>query len=441
MPDMPVFNDLSRAKEFYERYDYSEEFPTLASAQKASGIEEKSDALTLYELAEKDLIHKAVGSATMDEIKAAGLGYVDTDSDPSPKPGARRLRRYWTRGKGALKIKWGVDGDFKRCVRHLRKYVGPGAEGLCNVYHVSAVGAPPGKGHKSLRQALLPLGNDLGLLIEGLPATFTVEGGTAIKAVDEGAFIDAGSVAPSHVLATGDKFKVVGSDAVAYPAHVIDLKAIGNLANELAVDGSMSHASGVLAPSLEEPVTLLVEGAGPNPVTLSLNDMEAKQLTSTSALAGVEGFEFDASSLLVVVPGAESFGEVRLGASVKSAGSHTVHNTLILHRMTNEQFSELVSATGHAPGQGPHLGKSEMIADIETKNLVVESNMFRLENLFLSKKLFEGWEHVESKSGSSYDVGFNVLTNRWEAHDGENFNNVVASADDEVAVYKMLNGM
>lgn len=89
-------------------------------------------------------------SASMDgvpEIKAAGLGYVDTDPDPSPKPGARRLRRYWTRGKGALKIRWGTPGDFKRCVRHLRKYVGTGAEGLCNVYHTSAVGAPPGKGH------------------------------------------------------------------------------------------------------------------------------------------------------------------------------------------------------------------------------------------------------------------------------------------------------
>ena len=89
-------------------------------------------------------------SAAMDgkpEIKAAGLGYVDTDPDPSPKPGARTLRRYWTRGKGAAKIVWKTPGDFRRCVKHLRKYVGPGAEGLCNVFHTVAVGAPPGKGH------------------------------------------------------------------------------------------------------------------------------------------------------------------------------------------------------------------------------------------------------------------------------------------------------
>lgn len=81
------------------------------------------------------------------EIKAAGLGYVDTDPDPSPKKGARTLRRYWTRGKGAAKIVWGTPNDYRRCVRHLRKYVGTGAEGLCNVFHTVAVGAPPGKGH------------------------------------------------------------------------------------------------------------------------------------------------------------------------------------------------------------------------------------------------------------------------------------------------------
>ena len=79
----------------------------------------------------------------VDDIKA-----IDTDPDPSPNPGARRLRKYWTRGPGAAKIGWGTHGDFDRCVTHLRKYVGPSAEGLCNVFHQSATGAPPGKGHK-----------------------------------------------------------------------------------------------------------------------------------------------------------------------------------------------------------------------------------------------------------------------------------------------------
>jgi hypothetical protein len=58
----------------------------------------------------------------------------------------RGLREYWTHGEGAAKIRWGTPGDFKRCVRHLRKYV-TRPEGLCNEYHTEAVGAPPGKGH------------------------------------------------------------------------------------------------------------------------------------------------------------------------------------------------------------------------------------------------------------------------------------------------------
>lgn len=56
------------------------------------------------------------------------------------------LKAYWTHGKGAAKIRWGTDGDFNRCVRHLGKYVDD-PKGLCNTYHVAALGAPPGEGH------------------------------------------------------------------------------------------------------------------------------------------------------------------------------------------------------------------------------------------------------------------------------------------------------
>lgn len=69
---------------------------------------------------------------------------------PSTDPGATKLREYWTTGKGAAKIRWGTGGDFDRCVRHMRKHVGTRAEGLCNIYHRSATGSAPGKGHKTL---------------------------------------------------------------------------------------------------------------------------------------------------------------------------------------------------------------------------------------------------------------------------------------------------
>lgn len=68
---------------------------------------------------------------------------------PSKDPGAAKLRKYWTKGEGAAKIAWGTPGDFNRCVTNLSKHVGERAKGLCNIYHRTAVKAPPGKGHKS----------------------------------------------------------------------------------------------------------------------------------------------------------------------------------------------------------------------------------------------------------------------------------------------------
>lgn len=58
---------------------------------------------------------------------------------------ARVLKRYWVHGEGALKILWGVDGDFYRCVAQLSKYV-VDPKGLCNTYHQAALGSPPGQG-------------------------------------------------------------------------------------------------------------------------------------------------------------------------------------------------------------------------------------------------------------------------------------------------------
>ena len=53
---------------------------------------------------------------------------------------AERLRRYWTRGEGAAKIRWGAPGDWKRCVKHLAKYMGPRAKGYCQLRHKDALG-------------------------------------------------------------------------------------------------------------------------------------------------------------------------------------------------------------------------------------------------------------------------------------------------------------
>lgn len=68
--------------------------------------------------------------------------------DPNPARGMPiQLQKYWLGGKGAAKIRWGMPHDFDRCVRQLRKYFPTNPQGLCNILHRKALGAPPGKGH------------------------------------------------------------------------------------------------------------------------------------------------------------------------------------------------------------------------------------------------------------------------------------------------------
>ena len=75
--------------------------------------------------------------------------------DPNPARGMPlALQRYWLAGKGALKIRWNIPGDFKRCVRNLRKYFPKNPEGLCNILHTKATGGPPGHGSLEVRHKL-----------------------------------------------------------------------------------------------------------------------------------------------------------------------------------------------------------------------------------------------------------------------------------------------
>lgn len=70
-------------------------------------------------------------------IKAsAGALVADAPLHVSPNGGAEKLRRYWSiGGKGGLKIRWGTPGDWKRCYKHLSKYMGLRAKGYCANMH------------------------------------------------------------------------------------------------------------------------------------------------------------------------------------------------------------------------------------------------------------------------------------------------------------------
>ena len=64
---------------------------------------------------------------------------------------AEALRRYWTIGKGGMKIRWNTAGDWTRCVRQLSKYLGPRAKGYCSLRHHEMTGMWTGdKEHRQL---------------------------------------------------------------------------------------------------------------------------------------------------------------------------------------------------------------------------------------------------------------------------------------------------
>ena len=73
------------------------------------------------------------------------LGELSAESNDIDSPAANRLKRYWEKGEGAAKIRWGTDGDWTRCVNQLSKYMGPRAKGYCTLRHKGALGYYPGE--------------------------------------------------------------------------------------------------------------------------------------------------------------------------------------------------------------------------------------------------------------------------------------------------------
>lgn len=89
--------------------------------------------------------HEVVQVTTFKPVTADATDTTATEAGGKVSHAAdtERLMKYWAEGEGALKIRWGVDGDFNRCVEHLGKYVAD-PKGLCSNLHVRATGARPG---------------------------------------------------------------------------------------------------------------------------------------------------------------------------------------------------------------------------------------------------------------------------------------------------------
>lgn len=61
------------------------------------------------------------------------------------------LKAYWSNGPGAAKVRWGTPGDWKRCVNHVSKFMGPRAKGYCQLRHMQATGMTTSAHAKALR--------------------------------------------------------------------------------------------------------------------------------------------------------------------------------------------------------------------------------------------------------------------------------------------------
>jgi hypothetical protein len=124
----------------------------VAAETVPEGVESAADML--FE-EEEDAVQEDedVPDITEEEMKAIfdtiPVYLIDLETKAmSPDPRAARLRRYWSVGEGGVaKIRWGTPGDGTRCIRHLRKYIGPMAPGYCqNLHRIMVAGRVMGKG-------------------------------------------------------------------------------------------------------------------------------------------------------------------------------------------------------------------------------------------------------------------------------------------------------
>jgi hypothetical protein len=107
------------------------------------GVMEQIDTYFAEQRAEdekREARNKALGGSGLWDPHGALLPVVGGGGADRNRGNAERLRHYWTRGPGAMKIRWGMPGDWSRCYRHLSKYMGVRAKGWCQLRHKEVLG-------------------------------------------------------------------------------------------------------------------------------------------------------------------------------------------------------------------------------------------------------------------------------------------------------------
>ena len=115
----------------------SEDMRTPLQQIVAMGSDDQDDDFEIDE--EIQLILSDIEALDQAEYALVAAGGADRN-----RGGAENLRRYWTTGKGGAKIRWGTPGDWTRCNRQLKKYLGVRAKGYCALRHKEMNGVWPG---------------------------------------------------------------------------------------------------------------------------------------------------------------------------------------------------------------------------------------------------------------------------------------------------------
>jgi len=102
-------------------------------------VDQTMTASGLWSYQFTDLNYKLVDMYLQESNPFTAAGGLDRN-----RGNAEKLRRYWLVGRGALKIRWNTPGDWTRCYRNLKKYMGPRAKGYCSLRHKEATGTWPG---------------------------------------------------------------------------------------------------------------------------------------------------------------------------------------------------------------------------------------------------------------------------------------------------------
>ncbi|MEV8634258.1 HK97 family phage prohead protease [Streptosporangium sp. NPDC051023] len=115
----------------------------VAEGEQADAPSSSSTGATEEEEASTEEEEDAQGDAPdQGGAKDGAPGVADTPADAAA---VARLKRWYARGEGAVKIGWGTAGDWERCVRLAGEHMSPDkAKGFCSNIHRQVTGEWPG---------------------------------------------------------------------------------------------------------------------------------------------------------------------------------------------------------------------------------------------------------------------------------------------------------